>query len=349
MEHDQTPGPGDTVANFAELSPERVVQAAETALGRRFTALAANLPSYINRVYEIQARDGERLIAKFYRPGRWTRAAIAQEHAFIRDCAAEDVPVVAPLPLADGTTLADADGIPLALFPKRSGRQFEITDDEDWRRIGGIIARIHLAGAADDASERIHLHPEESTAADVEELLTDNVIPADQIHAFRDVCTDILDMVEGRFDDIEEIRVHGDLHLGNLLHRPGEGLMVIDFDDMMVGPPVQDLWLLLPAHAPQSRREIGLLLEGYGQFREFDDFTLPLIEPLRAMRLIYFLAWCARQRHDRGFHRHFPDWGDSAYWTAEIRDLERQAAMIEDILAPASPQAYSSPRQLTDD
>jgi Ser/Thr protein kinase RdoA (MazF antagonist) len=349
MNHDRQPQPGDCLANFAALSPERVVQAAETALGRRFTAHTATLPSYINRVYELKARDGERLIAKFYRPGRWTRAAIAQEHAFIRDCAAEDVPVVAPLPLSDGTTLADADGIPLALFPKRSGRQFEITADEDWRRIGGIIARIHLAGASADASERIRLHPAESTAADVEELLADNVIPADHLLAFRDVCTDILDMIEDRFDDIEEIRVHGDLHLGNLLHRPGEGLMVIDFDDMVIGPPVQDLWLLLPDHAPQAQREIRLLLDGYAQFRDFDDATLPLIEPLRAMRLIYFLAWCARQRHDRGFHRHFPDWGDSAFWTAEIRDLECQADRIHDILAPASPQEYSSPRQLTDD
>ncbi len=320
-------------ADFAALSPERVVAAAEAALGRPFTGLASSLPSYINRVYEIQARDGQRLIAKFYRPGRWSRAALAQEHDFIRDCAAEEVPVVAPLTLADGKTLGDADGIAFALFPKRSGRQFEICADDDWRRIGGIVARIHLAGGEDDAPDRLRLHPATSTEAFVGELLDSHAMPDDQAKAFGDICADILDDIEPRFDDLEEIRVHGDLHLGNLLHRPDEGLMVIDFDDMMTGPPVQDLWLLLPDHAAKSRREIRLLLEGYGAFRDFDRSTLPLIEGLRAMRLIYFLAWCARQRHDVGFTRHFPDWGSRPFWAAEIRDLQRQAAIIRDDLA----------------
>lgn len=341
-------------ANFTELSPERVVAAAEQALARRFTSFTASLPSYINRVYELRARDGERLVAKFYRPGRWSLAALAQEHEFIRDCAAEEVPVVAPIPLVTGSTLGDADGIPFALFPRRAGRQFEITADEDWRRIGGIMARIHLAGATDSAPARLRLHPEAGTAAFVAELLDAEVMAADQAQAFRQVCADLLDLVEDRFDDLEEIRIHGDLHLGNLLHRPEEGLLVIDFDDMMTGPPVQDLWLLLPDHAPQAQREIALILAGYRQFREFDSASLCLIEPLRAMRLIYFLAWCARQRHDHGFHRHFPDWGSRGFWATEIRDLERQSAMIHEILGGkhgprSSGTSGHETRQLTED
>jgi len=344
------PSPATAAANFAELSPERVIGAVEAGLGRRFTAFASGLPSYINRVFEVQAADGTRLIAKFYRPDRWSRAAILQEHEFIRACAAGEVPVVAPLPLAGGGTLGDVDGIPFAVFPKRAGRQFEITADGDWRRLGGIIARIHLAGARGTAPARLRLHPQASTVRFVDELLAAEVMPADQSRVFQTVCTDLLDRFTDRFTDLEEIRVHGDLHLGNLLHRPGEGLMVIDFDDMMTGPPVHDLWLLLPDHAPRAQREIDLLLAGYEQFREFDRTTLELIEPLRAMRLIYFLAWCARQRHDRGFRRHFPDWGTRAYWAGEIRDLEEQAERARAALAPRTmiPQYYSA-RQLTED
>jgi Ser/Thr protein kinase RdoA (MazF antagonist) len=132
------------------------------------------------------------------------------------------------------------------------------------------------------------------------------------------------------FDDMEFLRIHGDLHRGNLIFRPDEGIMVIDFDDMMTAPPVQDIWMLLPDHAHLCHREINLVLDGYEQFREFDYRSLKLIEPLRIMRIIYFLAWCARQSGDNQFRRNFPDWGTENFWRKEIDDLSHQLEIINE-------------------
>jgi Ser/Thr protein kinase RdoA (MazF antagonist) len=150
------------------------------------------------------------------------------------------------------------------------------------------------------------------------------------VEAFKKVGNSIVDSSAGLFHDIELIRLHGDCHRGNLLHRPGEGIMVIDFDDMMMGPPVHDLWLLLPEYADKCTKEIGLILEGYETFRDFDRKTLKLIEPLRAMRIIYFLAWCSRQKNDYKFKNNFPEWGSDGFWQQEINDLNRQMQRIKE-------------------
>ena len=135
-------------------------------------------------------------------------------------------------------------------------------------------------------------------------------------------------MIDPVFHDARAHRIHGDCHRGNVIDRPGDGLALIDFDDMMTGPPVQDLWLMLPDHAAQSARELSALLEGYEQFQAFDRSTLRLIEPLRFMRMIYFLAWRARQRNDYWFRGSFPDWGTEAFWIKETEDLREQAAVV---------------------
>ncbi|HQI00515.1 MAG TPA: serine/threonine protein kinase [Deltaproteobacteria bacterium] len=314
--------------DYDHLTPETLLDAVENATGIRMTGLTVPLPSYINRVYEIQTRAGERLIAKFYRPGRWSREAILDEHLFLADCAGMEIPVVCPLTLASGSTLGEADGMYFALFLKKSGREFELGHDEDWRRVGRLVARIHLAGEQRMPHARITLLPTESTRNDLIFLAEGGFVVPELRSAFEDLTERIVENIAGLFKGTELIRIHGDCHRGNLLDRPGEGLMVIDFDDMMTGPPVQDLWLLLPDHAGRSRREIDLLLEGYEQFREFDYSSIRLIEPLRFMRIIYFLAWVARQAGDYAFRSNHPDWGTETFWQREIADLGHQFQVI---------------------
>jgi len=266
-----------------------------------------------------------RLIAKFYRPGRWELPALREEHEFVLQCARAEIPVIAPLVLRDGSTLGKTEaGIYFAIYPKRFGREIELNEEEAWRRIGSLIARMHNVGDDQDAPHRLMHHPLESTGEEIAWLLDGGYLPPMYQRNFAEVTDKIMDLIVPLFDNVEFIRIHGDCHRANILERPGEGLMLIDFDDMMIGPPVQDLWLLLPEHAPQARAEINWLLEGYEQLREFNRRDLRLIEPLRAMRMIYFLAWIARQSGDFNFSRHFDDWGSDRFWRREIADLELQ-------------------------
>ena len=316
------------VGDFEHLVPDVMLNAVEQALGEKMTGLATALPSYINRVYEVQTLGGTRLIAKFYRPGRWSREALQDEHDFVADCAADEIPVIAPLALPGGT-LHEADGIYFTLFPKRYGRQLEINTDEDWLRVGRLMGRVHVVGSRRKAAARTDLHPSQSTADHIRHLGDNGFVTPRYEGEFKDITSRILDRITGLFDDAEFIRIHGDCHGGNLLDRPGEGIMVIDFDDMMVGPPVQDLWLLLPDHADRCQGELTLLIQGYEQFRDFDDHTCRLIEPLRAMRIIYYLAWCSRQVNDYTFRTAHPDWGSDAFWKREVVDLTHQLNVIE--------------------
>lgn len=328
-------GEPGAMGDYAALTPDSILESVEAATGRRLNGMTTALPSYINRVYALQAADGAHLVAKFYRPNRWSEAALREEHAFVLECAAAEIPVIAPMPLANGDTLGrTADGIAFALYPKRWGRQIEITEDAIWRRLGGVIGRLHVVGSRISAPHRVALHPTGSTASDIALLLDARtaLIPEDQAATFDRVCGDILDQIIPLFDEVESIRLHGDCHRANVLNRPDEGLMLIDFDDMAMGPPIQDLWMILPGHLSETRRELDLLIEGYEQFREFDDRTMCLVEPLRAMRLIYFLAWCGRQARDFTFRKHYPDWGTRAFWNREIAVLMEQHERIVESL-----------------
>ncbi len=317
-----------TVPDFAELVPDAMLDAVEDVLGKRMSGLARPLPSYINRVYEMQSMDGEGLIAKFYRPGRWPREAIEEEHAFMLDCARDEIPVVPPMTLGHGQTLHDVNGIYFAVFPKRLGRQFEIRSRTDWLRVGHLLGRLHMAGGEQEAAHRTNLHPSVSTASHIDHLLDSQCINPARVSEFEDVAETILDEIKELFDECEFIRIHGDCHGGNILSRSGEGLMLIDFDDMMVGPPVHDFWLLLPGTVKDCPTEINLLIRGYEQFRDFDDASLRCVEPLRAMRMIYYLAWCAHQVDDYKFLQNNPQWGTDAFWQREVTDLSHQLEVI---------------------
>lgn len=337
------------VGDFDILTPEVMVSAVETAMDCPMTGLAIAMPSYINRVYEVQTQEGKRLIAKFYRPGRWSLKTLQEEHQFMLDCAAEEIPLVPPLVFANGKTIAESHGIYFAIFEKKSGREFDIrNEEEDWQRLGNIVARIHLAGSQREAPNRLRLHPQTATAKEIDYLLDNGFVSDNSKVEFSDICQEILELITGLFDNKEYIRVHGDCHRGNLLDRPDEGIMVIDFDDMMIAPPIQDLWLLLPGHAQDCQMEIELLLDGYRQFRDFDYSSLQLIEPLRVMRIIYFLSWCSRQIGDYKFEHHYPDWGSPSFWRRETADLRHQLEIIKSGLNQNNNNINYNSRILTD-
>lgn len=315
--------------HFERLTPNAILAAVEATAGLHLTNAIVSLPSYINRVYELRTVEGVKLIAKFYRPGRWTREAIEDEHGFVADCAEAEIPVVAPLPFPDGRNIAEFEGILFSLFPKRAGRQLDINEDRDWVRLGSLVARMHLCGEKRSASHRISVGPRDATLSDLA-FLHDFVIPAQFREAYRNAVMRIVEMSDPFFSGLERIRIHGDCHRGNILDRLDEGLLLIDFDDMANGPPVQDLWLLLPDRAEKSKHEISLFIEGYERFRRFDRTSLRCIESLRAMRMIYFLAWCGRQADDALFKKNFPDWGSDRFWQKEINDLREQMGFIED-------------------
>ncbi|MBL8029117.1 MAG: serine/threonine protein kinase [Fibrobacteres bacterium] len=315
--------------NFKEFTPELFLPALEEALGVSLTSFLRPFPSYINRVYEVRDDDGTPYVAKFYRPGRWTKEALEDEQNFLADCAEAELPVVSPLPLADGKTLGLVDGIHFAVFPKKGGRQFDIEGDSSWERVGSLLGRLHSVGARRKAPGRLTLEPVSLTMQYVNQLVDDAVVPS-KCDSYRDICKRIIESVADRFDSKQFIRIHADFHTGNILERPDTGLMIIDFDDMMNGPAVQDFWLLLPDHYPACKRELALLMNGYSEFRDVDHRAPFLIEGLRAMRMIYFAHWCSMQRDDFQFQSRFPEWGSETFWAKEIGDLRNQYANIMD-------------------
>ncbi len=326
------------MSSFELLSPDAALGAAERAYAISLDGTVDAYPSYVNRVYGLRSEDGARYVAKFYRPGRWTREAILDEHRFLLDCAEAEIPVIPPLAGANGETLhtvrvPDGDGgqpeqtFLFTLFPRSGGRAFEPESDEDLVRLGSILGRCHAVGAQREAAGRVVLGPE-LTRSFVTELLEGDLVHPECRDDFSGICADTLEAISPLFEGMARVRIHGDCHRANILVRPETGLVLIDFDDMMSGPAVQDLWLVLPGYASDSHREIELLLEGYERFAPFDRGTLALIEPLRFMRMIYFLAWRARQRADYWFQQSFPDWGTEAFWITETEDLRVQANVI---------------------
>jgi Ser/Thr protein kinase RdoA (MazF antagonist) len=318
--------------SFDRLVPDMILPAVEAVSGLRLTNLLLALPSYINRVYELRAVDGTKLIAKFYRPGRWSRDAILDEHGFVADCHETEIPVVPAMTLRNGSVIGEHEGFLLSIFPKRAGRQFEFVNDADWSRLGSLIARVHLCGGKRPAPHRVTIDPGQSLLTDVN-YLRNHIVPERFREQYIGGCMRLIEAGAPLFSGLERIRIHGDCHRGNILDRLEEGLLLIDFDDMAMGPPVQDLWLLLPDRAGISSREIELFLQGYERFRAFDRASLRCIEPLRAMRMVYFLAWCSRQTGDAQFRKNFPDWGSNQFWQREINDLREQMAFVQENLS----------------
>ncbi len=314
---------------FDHFTPEHFLEDVEQMLGARLTGYAAAFTSYVNRVYELETCSGDRIVVKFYRPGRWTPEAILEEHDFLFDCAEREVNLVLPYGLANGSTLAFCGEIPFAVFPKKRGRESEFETKESLHKVGALIGLIHSAGACAPAPERMVMTPEIFAGTALDRLFDSGAVHPASARELETVCLRIMDEAEKVFPPPQCFqRIHGDFHRANVLDRGDEGLLAIDFDDMLNGPPVQDLWLLLPDTPSNCREELDALLAGYELFLEFDSSSLNAVESLRAMRMMHFLSWCAIQSGDRNFRETFPDWGSEAFWRRETADLKRQLEMM---------------------
>jgi Ser/Thr protein kinase RdoA (MazF antagonist) len=321
-----------SVSGFLNLNPDHIITLAEEALSEQFTGICRPLNSYINRVYELEDRTGAGIIIKFYRPGRWSKEALLDEHDFLLELTEAEVPVIAPLQTSNASTLGTFKNINYALFPKKGGRFVSEYNEDQWLELGHLLARTHAIGALKTPRDRVTIHPRSITTTQIDYLEDGAFVPSELAATFFEVARNIVDEIAPLFDETEMIRIHGDCHFSNIIYRPGESFYLIDFDDFAVGPPIHDLWMLLPDRPKHSLYEIDLFMEGYETFRPFDRRNLKLIEPLRAMRYIHFIAWCAHQAKDGG-KPPTEDWGSLAYWATETRDLQEQLIEIREDLS----------------
>ncbi|HWC04250.1 MAG TPA: serine/threonine protein kinase [Methylomirabilota bacterium] len=305
-------------ASFHALTPERVLDAVEAG-GLRCTGRCLPLRAFENRVYEVELEDERRLVVKFYRPGRWSRETILDEHRFLEDLVAAEVPAVAPVDLGTGRTLNEAGGIYYAAFPKIRGRTLDELDAEKRRRMGRTIGRMHAIGAARPAPHRPKLDVQSYIHEPLDALIAGRFIPENLAPRYRDVALRIAGAVAKPLGAARVQRIHGDLHWGNILWTPDP--VLVDFDDCRMGPPVQDLWLLASGDTEEARKSREDLIEGYELFREFDRATLVLAEPLRAMRIIHTSGWIATRWKDPSFPPAFPHFKDVRYWMEEYEAL----------------------------
>jgi Ser/Thr protein kinase RdoA (MazF antagonist) len=324
------PDPAQTP--FATLTPDRVLTAIETA-GFPCDGRLLALNSYENRVYRVGLEDGDSLIAKFYRSGRWSDAAIAEEHAYAHELFAAEIPVVAPLRRTAESSLWIDQELRFALFPNRPGRTPELEDPAVLEWIGRFIGRIHGRGAAKRFEVRPALTIERFGREPTAYLRDHGFIPSELRPAYDSVVDELLAQIETVFEavgPVRQVRLHGDCHPGNILWTPA-GPHFVDLDDCMMGPAVQDLWMLLAAgeHLEMSRL-LAHLLKGYTLFQPFEPAELGLIEALRSLRILHYAAWLARRWQDPAFPLHFPWFNTQRYWQDQILALREQlSAMTE--------------------
>ncbi|MCA9537423.1 MAG: serine/threonine protein kinase [Myxococcales bacterium] len=317
---------------FHQLTPDQVIGAVERA-GHACTGRAIALNSYENRVYQVERADGEWLVGKFYRPGRWSVEALDDEHDFIYALDDAGVPVVVPLDLdGDGGTIGtltgEAEGIHYALYPRVRGRPPEEFNDEQLDVIGRALAELHDVGDEGPAPARPVLDPDTYGRAELEWLLRHDALPREVRDGYAYTVEALLDRIAPLFADVPLHRIHGDCHPGNLLWTPS-GPVFLDFDDMRIGPAAQDVWMLVPSYDKDGDRQRARLLDAYREVRDFPGAWLDLVEPLRALRFVHYSAWIARRWKDPVFQRTFGHFGDIRYWQREIDDLREQIARID--------------------
>lgn len=315
---------------YALLTPDFLLNALEST-GLHCDGRLLALNSYENRVYQVGLEEEAPLIAKFYRPQRWSDEAILEEHQFSQQLAEAEVPVVAPISI-NGTTLFHYHGFRFALFPRRGGRPPELCDPETLEWIGRFIGRIHAIGATATFRHRPSLDIASFGVESRSYLLEHGFIPADLDAAYRSVSAEALEHIQRCFDRVGELkclRLHGDCHPGNILWTE-EGPHFVDFDDCRSGPALQDLWMLLSGDRSDMTRQLSDVLAGYEDFYEFDPRELHVLEALRTLRLLHYSAWLARRWDDPAFPHNFPWFNTQHYWQDRILELREQVALMQD-------------------
>ena len=336
---------------YADLTPDLVLDTLE-AFGQAVDGRMLQLNSYENRVFQVGVDDGGFVVAKFYRPGRWSDAQILEEHTFTQALADAEVPAVPPLTLTDthaegaqllGTppTLGAFRGHRVAVAPRRGGRAPELEDPDVLRWLGRFLARLHTVGAEQSFVHRLRLDVDQTGRGARDWLVTHDILPPDQAPRWLSAADQALDLAQAAFDRIPDLRyrrVHGDCHPGNVLWTP-DGPHFVDLDDACMAPAVQDFWMLLSGNEADRRGQLDALLDGYETVAEFDWRELRLIEPLRTLRILHHSAWLARRWADPAFPAAFPWFGSGNYWQQQTDLLHQQIELLQ---APTYQPAWLS-------
>ncbi|HYW91099.1 MAG TPA: serine/threonine protein kinase [Gammaproteobacteria bacterium] len=323
--------PQDTAGHpYDTLQPSLILDAVETT-GVRCDGRLLALNSYENRVFQVGLEDTEPVVVKFYRPGRWSDQAILEEHAFGFELDALEIPVVAPLRDADGISLHRWQGFRFAVFPRRGGHPPELESPGHLQWLGRFIGRIHAVGAVRPFHHRPSLDLESFGHASRRHLLDSLMLLPEVREAWASISAAALEAAAGAFQragDFARIRLHGDCHPGNILWT-GRGPHFVDLDDCRGGPAMQDLWMLLSGDREAMAIQLGHVLAGYTEFRDFDPAELHLVEALRTLRMLHHSAWLAQRWNDPAFPRAFPWFGSARYWQEQVVALREQLALMD--------------------
>ena len=320
----------DSTLAFTRLQPDDILEALDELdfnCNGRFLALN----SYENRVYKIGIDERDNVVVKFYRPGRWSDAAIQEEHTFTQELVDQEIPVVPPLEI-NGVTLFHSGPFRLAVHPCRGGRAPELDNLDTLQQLGRLVARIHLVGETADFEYRPQIDVESYGIESYEYLLDEDFIPEEMREAYSSVADQVIDGVEqcveraGAFD---ELRLHADFHPGNVLVA-NDNFHIVDLDDARTGPAVQDLWMFLSGDREEQTPQLTALLRGYEEFRRFDARELHLIEGLRSLRIMHYAAWLARRWEDPAFKQAFPWFDSRRYWDEHVLTLREQVALMQE-------------------
>ncbi len=316
---------------FENLNPDSILDAIEST-GRQCDGRTLALNSYENRVYRIGIENQESVITKFYRPGRWSDEQILEDHSFSIELADKELPVVAPIIDDNKITLHKYGPFRFSIYPLRGGRAPELDNSKQLEQMGRFIARLHLVGETQSFSSRLHISPDRLGVQSVQFLLENEHIPAEVLPSYRAITNDLLSTIQDRFNQagaIQKLRIHADLHPGNILWR-NKTPHIVDLDDCSQGPAIQDLWMFLSGDRNYQMARLGDLLTGYEQFRAFNKRELMLTEPLRALRQISYTAWLAKRWNDPAFKLAFPWFGSTRYWDDHILALREQRAALDE-------------------
>ena len=320
----------DPTLAFAQLEPEQILDTLQ-GLGFEVDGRFLALNSYENRVYKLGIEDGDDVVAKFYRPRRWSDEAIQEEHDFTIELAEQDIPVVPPLEIA-GNTLSRSGPFRVAVYPCHGGRAPELDDEAQLKQLGRLVARIHSIGELDSFEHRPRIDIDAYAIRSIDFLLDAGFIPGEMQDVYEGVAGQIVESIEACYEragSVRELRLHADFHPGNVLVA-GDRFHIVDFDDTRLGPAVQDLWMFLSGDREEQRPQLNALLSGYEEFRRFDARELNLVEALRSLRIIHYAAWIARRWDDPAFKQAFPWFDTRRYWDEHVLALREQVALMQE-------------------
>jgi Ser/Thr protein kinase RdoA (MazF antagonist) len=312
---------------FYKLTPQVIIDSVERE-GYNTTGLCWKLNSLENRVYDLELEDKSHIVVKFYRPGRWTKNQILEEHEFLFDLENAEIPVCAPIKFKDSTSLKEIENIHYAVWKRTGGRCVDEFSENQIANLGRLLGRIHAVGKTKNTKERFSLTSENMGKKPLKFLLDNSIISPRYETEYINSVNQICKIYDELSQNIPTHRIHGDCHIGNLLFGDS-GFFFLDFDDFYTGPAIQDFWMLLSNNNLNENNDLNILIENYSLFSNFEEKWLKLIEPLRTLRFIHYAGWIAKRYEDPAFKDAFPHFGTEEYWKEETEDLAEQIKIIE--------------------